>query len=493
MGVNDTMLNWQWVPFDDPVCRATQWGTDTPNNTFIILPYSGFGLNGTPYSGDQFLSGLHAGRPEDNFMFQEGIMQTVGGLIPDSSYQIRLFQSVVKQYNCLDRSGSWVVYMDSVEIGVTTPSYSELIFHTNDLNWDRREFVFIATDTAHTFKFLPLDDDTILVLNERGAGGLRMGIDSISLWPHKPCDSTFLDLGPDTSLCQSATLLLAPDFPEGVYEWQDGSTDPVFQVFNPGVYTVEIDNRGCIYQDSITISPDCDCYFVESLGNDTTICFGESITLRSGPRNASYLWQDGSINASYVAPGVGTYWVTASLYGCTSTDTLSITPDCDCFPKVELGTDAALCEGESYAWTLPQIGASYLWQDSSTSAGYTAFEAGTYQVWMDLAGCVSSDSVTLSPLDCEVRLEMPNVFTPNGDGINEIFTPMEINGIQSLHTQIFDRWGRQVFSSHSLDIEWNGKQSGNSIAQSGTYFWVLQYVDRDGVQGEDKGTVTLIR
>ena len=107
-------------------------------------------------------------------------MQSVSGFVPDSTYTIRFFQAVDASYGCVDTSGSWAVYVGSTLIGTTDPTSSTVPYASWPFAWEERTVSFTAWSTAHTIKFLPVDDDLELdVLNPNGA--LRMAIDLISI------------------------------------------------------------------------------------------------------------------------------------------------------------------------------------------------------------------------------------------------------------------------------------------------------------------------
>ena len=93
--------------------------------------------------------------------------------------------------------------------------------------------------------------------------------------------------------------------------------------------------------------------------------------------------------------------------------------------------------------------------------------------------------------------ELPNVFTPNGDGINDLFKPRKYRFIEKIEFQVFNRWGNPVFDTENIDINWNGKDkdSGKDLS-SGVYFYTLKiYVNY--LSGTDmkpvSGTITIIR
>ena len=170
--------NWAQVAFTDPLSLATMTLSATSDVTSLTGPAAFAGINGNPYSGTTFVSGLHASNGAD--IWHEGIQQNLTGLIPGSSYTISFYQTVVKQSNCDDVSGSWMVAMDNTVVGTTAPTTSFQIYNSNSLVWERRTVTFSATANSHMIKFLPFDDDPTTSCAV-GQGGLRMGIDSITL------------------------------------------------------------------------------------------------------------------------------------------------------------------------------------------------------------------------------------------------------------------------------------------------------------------------
>ena len=111
----------------------------------------------------------------------------------------------------------------------------------------------------------------------------------------------------------------------------------------------------------------------------------------------------------------------------------------------------------------------------------------------DFCGDTVSDYVAVSVImDC--KLNIPNVFTPNGDGKNDVFLVTGV-GMQTYSISIFDRWGKKVFESNDLTSQWDGKIKGNE-AEEGVYFWLAHYRSAcvvDAEQIENKGFVHLLR
>ncbi|MEN0006072.1 MAG: gliding motility-associated C-terminal domain-containing protein [Bacteroidota bacterium] len=118
-------------------------------------------------------------------------------------------------------------------------------------------------------------------------------------------------LGVDTILCPGDSLVFDVSIPEGSYQWQDGSTDPVFVVNTPGTYAVTVESACDTTFDQVEIQ-----YFLPiltELGRDTFLCPGEPIVLdASAFTEADYLWQDGTTNPIYQVREAGVYSVTVS-------------------------------------------------------------------------------------------------------------------------------------------------------------------------------------
>jgi gliding motility-associated-like protein len=135
--------------------------------------------------------------------------------------------------------------------------------------------------------------------------------------------------------------------------------------------------------------------------------------------------------------------------------------------------------------------AQYLWQDNSTASSLEVNQEGVYWVKVTQNNCSISDTVTIETKTCETFIAYPNVFTPNTDGLNEHFVPIKIKGIKDANLVIFSRWGQKVFETTNLLEGWNGKIN-NSLANTGVYYWILNYKDINQTELYLKGFVTLL-
>ena len=123
------------------------------------------------------------------------------------------------------------------------------------------------------------------------------------------------------------------------------------------------------------------------------------------------------------------------------------------------------------------------------------FFEGVYSVEVENEfGCVASDSISVLER-CPVNIFLPNVFSPNGDGVNDKFF-VQGNDILSLRLRIYNRWGGLVFESFEESLAWDGEFKGQPAGQ-GVYTWVLVYegYNKNGKLRtyNEAGTVTLLR
>ena len=182
-----------------------------------------------------------------------------------------------------------------------------------------------------------------------------------------------------------------------------------------------------VYIDDISV---CECSFKFNLGNDTTLCVGQSLILKPKMLNATYTWQDGSTDSIYTVTHAGTYWVKAffSDYNITTYDTINIMyKDCDTTEKI-----------------IPDI-------------------------------------------------YIPNSFTPNGDGKNDVFKAVSLYEFSQFKLSVFSHWGDMVFDSYDINKGWDGTYKGKPVPM-GVYVYQLTATIKDtGEQRKITGRVTVVR
>jgi gliding motility-associated-like protein len=206
------------------------------------------------------------------------------------------------------------------------------------------------------------------------------------------------DLGPDVPVCPGNTTVLNATLPGASYLWNTGAVTPTLTV-GPGAYSVQVTVNGCSVTDAITVGSFPAA--AVNLGNDTTLCPGQQLTLNVNQAGATYLWQDGSSGAIYPVSAAGTYSVTlTTANGCNATDAINVgyaSPQ-----AVELGPNITLCQGQQTVLNATVPGATYLWNTGATTPTLTVGTSGNYSVIVTQGNCTVTDAVTVTVLPLPV-------------------------------------------------------------------------------------------
>ena len=317
-------------------------------------------------------------------------------------------------------------------------------------------------------------------------------------------------LGNDTVCARdSISLLITNSDTSAIYYWNGpqgfSSTGISITIFpadtlNSGTYTVYGSVNGCLSNDSsFTV-------FVKPAGPNVTdssnspVCFGDTLRLFAnggtiyhwaGPSGFSSSMQNPEIFSATTA-NTGTYVVSAFLNGCSGNPSSLNNVVVNALPIFSLGADTTICK--RYPVILQPGGNyfSYLWNNGTTNNSITVSTTGVYSLTVtDSNGCKASDTIKIEAFDCTPQ--SINIFTPNGDGSNDLFT-FSGHLFKKVHCELFDRWGRKIFEWNGPDGGWNGVDSFTNTAKpSGTYYYVAQITTYENAEVELKGFIELIR
>jgi gliding motility-associated-like protein len=127
--------------------------------------------------------------------------------------------------------------------------------------------------------------------------------------------------------------------------------------------------------------------------------------------------------------------------------------------------------------------------DSSVVYQYT--QPGTYWIKLIVSNGYCTDS-SIVGIYVTQGIFIPNVFTPNGDGQNDVFH-VTVDGMKQYHIEIFNRWGERIFQTDSPDIDWDGTSTGGIKESDGNYYYILTATDYKGVNYKYQGYIQLIR
>lgn len=232
-----------------------------------------------------------------------------------------------------------------------------------------------------------------------------------------------------------------------------------------------------------------------SFGDDTTLCAGTRMQLAGPPGADEYLWSTGDSTDRITVTMPGTYALTVKNGGCSNRDGIDIAY----YPSLwtALGDEYFICNDDreltrldagegfvNYRWT--PTGDTLQWIDVADLGEY-------FVVVRDFRGCTGNDGTTVKRR-CPVRVFFPNAFTPNGDGLNDLFDPAG-KDVTMFHMMIYNRWGEAVFETHSIDRKWDGT-CRDKPSPDGVYIYKADYKGYRNKQLMDfsaSGNLTLIR
>ncbi len=245
-------------------------------------------------------------------------------------------------------------------------------------------------------------------------------------------------------------------------------------------------------------------------GDATALCRGQAVTVSayyttSGQLSNAWTISDGfamnNVNPlmhSFDAAGNYTINFNAKFRACPEKNASAKLFVFD-VPGIYLGPDTAMCPGSSPIVlsddrnnTNPK--AKWRWNTDETerSSKLTVTKPGTYVATITVDGCASSDTVYVRK-DCYV--DVPNVFTPNGDGVNDFFFPRGIltKGVVAFKMSIFNRWGQLIYETSKTEGQgWDGAMNGQP-QPSGVYIYSIDVTFKDGMIEQHKGNITLLK
>lgn len=296
-------------------------------------------------------------------------------------------------------------------------------------------------------------------------------------------------LGPDTTICEGQLIILnAKVNGANSYLWNSGADTETIQVSLPGLYWCEVTIGACKIRDSIRIynKP----YPIVNLGNDFEMCRGNAVILNAFNSGANYVWQDGSTQSEFNVTNAGIYYVSANLNGCIKKDSVNVSVLNK--PLFTLGADRTICNNETIQlqpltdpdWTL-------LWNTGSAASSININATGTYSLQATNRCGSTSDAIVVSKGICDIYV--PSAFTPNNDGINDVFKILGANDLEHFYLCIYNRYGQKIFESKNSNIGWNGLYKQHS-SEAGSYIYQLNYKKTGSSKSENlKGNFLLLR
>lgn len=283
----------------------------------------------------------------------------------------------------------------------------------------------------------------------------------------------------------TATAMLNCGMPPYTYLWNNGQTKQTATGLSAGTYTVNVTYSTCLpFVDTAMVTiPSAISPTLKITASSNIICPGsaDSISITGAK---SYSWSPlGGLSCSncpnpIATPSLTTMYIVNAVDsdGCKGADTIIVIVD---FPNLYACCDTIINKGDSailqanssvyYKW-VPSTGLNC---DTCLSVIANPTVTTTYTViGTDSLGCESERILTVivdTPCD---DFEVPNVFTPNGDGRNDYFV-INAEGLDKYSIIIYDRWGKIMFSSTDFLNYWNGKTQTGVNVPEGVYYYII--------------------
>ncbi len=363
-------------------------------------------------------------------------------------------------------------------------------------------------------------------INQPGTYWVRYDIDSLcehyadTFIISYPQEDFRVSFQADTFVCQDKLISFVntahPYFNDFSWSFGDGNSsivvNPEHTYVQTGMYNVQLVGKiGDICPDTAYHTVIVDAVLSGGFRMEpSAMCVGESLTLYpqtdSSVRQLQWHFGDGNEMASgnerevyhaYDVPSIHAVALFTKFRACPDavfTDTIHVYS----LPKIAMGNDTGLCfKGTAIVLKnlQPPLSAVYsnLWNTGDTTESIKVTSPGIYSLTVrtEPAGCSATEYITIHK-DCYI--DIPNAFTPNGDGINDYFFPRQLlsKSVVRFHVQIFNRWGELLFETIQADGHgWDGRWKGKA-QPSGVYLYRIEVMTGDTADTY-QGNVTLIR
>jgi gliding motility-associated-like protein len=328
-------------------------------------------------------------------------------------------------------------------------------------------------------------------------------------------DGVYITPMNDTTICKGDTARLRIESNGLQFNWTPAATlndpslmIPTASVKNTTTYSVTGTIGGCTAtkQIKVTTVP----YPISLLGTDGTICYGRSFLMQATINGSSFFWTPSSylsnpriLNPVASPPDTQRYILTVyDTLGCPKpgldTIMVNVLPEVIAFA----GRDTTVVINQPLQFNASG-GLTYNWSPATgLSSTIIPNPIGVYSLGTDSVryrliakdanNCPDTAYMTVRIFRTPPSIFVPSAFTPNHDGLNDVFKPIYA-GIQKInYFRIFNRWGQLVYQTTIDGAAWDGKLNGQ-IQTTNVYVWTVSAIDYLGNSYFNKGTVTLIR
>ena len=475
-----------------PLCNGVSNGSITLNASGGVPPYQYSINNGTTYQASPTFGGLPAG--SYNFLVKDAAGCVFGFTYTLTEPAVVNAAAANGIASCANNDGTITVTANG-----GTPAYQYSINNG------------ISYQASNVFLNMPVGSyNAIRVKDANGCIASANAVVTLN-------DTMRLELGTDSTICfgNNITLLPQTNAQTDTFRWTpaaglnyDTAKNPIASPTDTTKYYLVAKWGFCQRRDSITINilhkPIADA------GRDTTICFKTNALLVGTATNLSgtvnYSWAPpDSLNTPNAASTIARIDTTRKFiltvtdnYGCNFSVSDSVWVKMMPVLVVNAGNDTNAILGRPHQ-LLGSGGANYTWSPAGplnnpfiANPLATLYNDTYFTVYVtDSIGCSASDGVFVKVYEGP-NYYVPNAFTPNGDGLNDVFRPVPVGIQKTDYFRVYDRYGQLMFETNRWLEGWDGMFKGKK-ALAGTYVWVIKGTDKNGSVVEMKGTVILVR
>ena len=345
-------------------------------------------------------------------------------------------------------------------------------------------------------------------------------IDSVKLIVNV-IDSVTLRLPVEERMCATDSIQLQPVSNALYYNWSEPNLTqtidnytakkPMAAPLSSTTYslTASVGHCSANAQTSVLVSP----YPTAAVSDGGSICYGSTLRLHATTAAANYNWSPAvSLNgANTLNPLAGPQQTTAYVltisdtFYCAKQVTDTVLIQVIALPQVDAGRDTVAVIGQPLQLTaVTNQEASFAWQpatnisnshvyDPVITIGSSSPDSLTFFVTVKTSqGCTATDSVHVKVYQSQPDIFIPSAFTPNGDGRNDIFKPINAGIAKVFFFRVYSSLGELLYETSKDGDGWDGTYKGQR-QRSGTYVYALKGVDYTGRVIVKKGTVVLIR
>ncbi len=297
-----------------------------------------------------------------------------------------------------------------------------------------------------------------------------------------------IELESPIDICAGDVYSIEAPFPG---EWNTGNSNSAsIDVNSAGTYVYTFLNGGCPVIEEVVV--DVVEYPVIDLVPSVEFCPGIPVTVDAGQVVTWSGVADGVSESIQVdAPGV---LIAQKANGeCVTIETVDVIelP----LPYADLGPDIEGCLGDNYTLnSFSEVNDTYIWSTGDVDVEFISVsEAGFYSVQTSNSCGTAFDEISIKLEDCSALIFIPNAFTPDNDGINDVWNPV-VRNLVDYKLQIFNRWGDIVFETEDWNEPWVGEyQDGDYFVQTGVYVYRITYTSLEGEAGDVNGHIVVLR